>query len=79
MKTLTHTLAFACTITGCFAWWKIDAGMTEEQIDGAVEMTKKFQTPGILSAMILAISAFREIADGVDSSIMYTSAPLIAI
>ncbi|PWG05424.1 DUF4199 domain-containing protein [Polaribacter aquimarinus] len=38
------------------AW--VDAGMTEEQIDGAVEMTQKFQTPGILSAMILAMSAF---------------------
>ena len=38
------------------AW--LDAGMTEEQIEGAAEMTKKFQSPGILSAMILAMSAF---------------------
>ncbi|KGL63095.1 DUF4199 domain-containing protein [Polaribacter sp. Hel1_85] len=38
------------------AW--LDSGMTEEQIEGATEMANKFQTPGILSAMILAMSAF---------------------
>ena len=38
------------------AW--LDAGMTEEQIEGATEMTEKFQSPGILAAMMLAMSAF---------------------
>ncbi|MCL7754325.1 DUF4199 domain-containing protein [Polaribacter sp. Z022] len=38
------------------AW--LDAGMSEEQIEGATEMAAKFQSPGILSAMILAMSAF---------------------
>ena len=36
----------------------LDAGMTEEQIDGATEMAAKFQSPGLLSAIILATSAF---------------------
>ncbi|WP_159948233.1 DUF4199 domain-containing protein [Polaribacter septentrionalilitoris] len=38
------------------AW--LDAGMTEEQIESAAEMTQKFQTPGILTAVILASAAF---------------------
>ncbi len=36
----------------------LDAGMTEEQIEGATEMANKFQSPGIISAMILGMSAF---------------------
>ncbi|MCG1036352.1 DUF4199 domain-containing protein [Polaribacter sargassicola] len=35
-----------------------DAGMTEEQIEAALEMTEKFQTPLISSAMMLGFSAF---------------------
>ena len=38
------------------AW--LDAGMTDSQIDDAVEMTKNFQGPVISSALILAMSAF---------------------
>ncbi|PQJ73521.1 MULTISPECIES: DUF4199 domain-containing protein [Polaribacter] len=36
----------------------LDAGMTEEQVDNAVAMAQKFQSPGILAAIILATSAF---------------------
>jgi hypothetical protein len=36
----------------------VDAGMTEEQIEAALAMTEKFQSPAILSAVILASSAF---------------------
>jgi len=35
-----------------------DAGMNEEQIEATIDMTKKFQTPLISSAMILGFSAF---------------------
>ncbi|NVJ88631.1 MAG: DUF4199 domain-containing protein [Flavobacteriaceae bacterium] len=35
-----------------------DAGMTQEQIDNATAMSEKFQTPVIVSAIILAFSAF---------------------
>ena len=38
------------------AW--VDAGMTEEQIESSLEMTKKMQTPLILSAMGIIVSAF---------------------
>lgn len=38
------------------AW--VDAGMTDSQIEDAVEMTKKFQGPAISSALVLAMSAF---------------------
>ena len=38
------------------AW--LDGGMTEEQIEAATEMTQKFQSPAISSAMILGFSAF---------------------
>ena len=38
------------------AW--LDAGMTEEQIEGSVAMAEKFQTPAITSAMVLGFSAF---------------------
>ena len=64
--TVVYTLLFMSVIDPTFqeqamevqkqAW--VDAGMTEEQIDGAVEMTKKFQSPAIASAMILGFSAF---------------------
>ena len=37
------------------AW--VDAGMTSEQIDASLEMAKKFQGPGIISGMILLMSA----------------------
>ncbi len=37
------------------AW--IDAGMTQEQIDGATEMTEKFQGPIVISGFILVLSA----------------------
>lgn len=36
----------------------LDFGMTEEQIDASTAMAEKFQSPGILSAIILATSAF---------------------
>lgn len=36
----------------------LDAGLTEEQIETFTESSKKFQGPGIMTAMILAISAF---------------------
>jgi len=36
----------------------LDVGMTEEQIENATAMAEKFQSPGILSAIILATSAF---------------------
>ncbi|WP_405606067.1 DUF4199 domain-containing protein [Polaribacter sp. Asnod1-A03] len=38
------------------AWY--DMGMTEEQIEASLEMTEKFQTPVISSAMMLGFSAF---------------------
>ena len=64
--TVVYTLLFINVIDPGFqdmaievqkqAW--LDAGMSEEQIEGATEMAAKFQSPGILSAMILAMSAF---------------------
>ncbi|MEO9571999.1 MAG: DUF4199 domain-containing protein [Polaribacter sp.] len=36
----------------------LDAGMTEEQIEASIEMGKKFQSPGVLSAIILIWFAF---------------------
>jgi hypothetical protein len=63
---LVYTLLFMTYIDPTFqqqameiqeqAW--LDAGMTEEQVDNATAMAQKFQTPGILSAIILATSAF---------------------
>lgn len=36
----------------------LDGGMTEEQIETFTESAKNFQGPGVISAMILAFSAF---------------------
>ncbi|MBG7611170.1 DUF4199 domain-containing protein [Polaribacter sp. BAL334] len=36
----------------------LDSGMTEEQINAATSMSEKFQSPVIVSAVILAFSAF---------------------
>lgn len=36
----------------------LDAGLNEQQIENATKMAKKFQSPGIISAMILGMSAF---------------------
>ena len=36
----------------------LDSGMTEEQIESANAIAEKFQSPAIISAMILAFSAF---------------------
>ncbi|WP_405565939.1 DUF4199 domain-containing protein [Polaribacter sp. Asnod6-C07] len=36
----------------------LDAGLTQEQIETFTESSEKFQSPAIISAMILAISAF---------------------
>ncbi|AOW19232.1 DUF4199 domain-containing protein [Urechidicola croceus] len=36
----------------------IEAGMADEQIEGAKAMMSKFQSPAITSAIILAVSAF---------------------
>ncbi len=36
----------------------VDAGMTQEQMDGANKMAEMFQGPGILTGLILAMSAF---------------------
>lgn len=36
----------------------LDAGMTQDQIEAFTESSEKFQSPAIVSAMILAISAF---------------------
>ncbi len=38
------------------AW--LDGGMTEEQVETFTESAKKFQSPGIISALILGMSAF---------------------
>ncbi|MGB0880669.1 MAG: DUF4199 domain-containing protein [Polaribacter sp.] len=64
--TVVYTLLFTSVIDPEFqqqamefqkqAW--VDAGMTEEQIESATGMTEKFQSPLIISAMILAFSAF---------------------
>jgi hypothetical protein len=36
----------------------LDAGLTQEDVDAFTESSEKFQTPVIVSAMILALSAF---------------------
>ena len=36
----------------------LDAGLSEGEVENATQMAKKFQSPGIISAMILAMSAF---------------------
>ena len=64
--TVAYTILFTTVIEPDFqaqamkvqkqAW--IDQGLTDEQIESATEMAKKFQGPGIASAFILAFSAF---------------------
>ncbi len=64
--TVLYTLLFTTVIEPDFqqqameiqqkAW--LDSGMTEEQIETFTESAKGFQGPGIMSAMILAFSAF---------------------
>ncbi|WP_299104414.1 DUF4199 domain-containing protein [uncultured Tenacibaculum sp.] len=63
---LVYTLLFTNVIDPGFqelamqvqqqAW--ADAGLTEEQIESFTESSKKFQSPGIISALILGMSAF---------------------
>ena len=36
----------------------VDAGMTQEQMDGANKMAEMFQGPGVLTGLILVMSAF---------------------
>lgn len=64
--TVIYTLLFTQVIEPDFqqqameiqkqAW--MDAGMTSEQIENAEEMSKKFQSPAIVSGFILVFSAF---------------------
>jgi amino acid transporter len=64
--TIIYTLLFTTVIEPDFQQqamefqqqkW-LDAGMTQEQIEAFTESSEKFQSPVIISAMILAISAF---------------------
>ena len=64
--TIAYTLLFTTVIEPDYqaqamevqkqAW--VDQGMSDEQIEAAVEMAENFQGPGIASAFILAFSAF---------------------
>ena len=64
--TVVYTLLFTNVIEPDFQQQAIeyqqqkwlDAGLTQEQIEAFTESSEKFQSPAIVSAMILAISAF---------------------
>jgi len=53
-----------------------EAGMTQDQIDGSVEIAKMFQGPGIISGLILLMSAFFGfIVSAITAAIMKKSDP----